>query len=175
MLSKIQLPEIVISELYKQPLIQQEKENVHIVPVTAKPEAAPGQSYKYLGKNSKHILIIVRFPNEVFLPEEHLNWITRMLDACKLNLADVAIINDAILSTDIEKLKVQFRPQHVLLFGVEPVDIKLPISFPPFREQEYAGCIYLFTPPPDELNEDTQQGKLLKSKLWLCLQKMFRV
>jgi hypothetical protein len=109
----------------------------------------------------------------VFVPESDLQFLTKMLSACKLNLADVAIVNHATSEVAIDQLKEQLRPLHVLLFGVEPTTIRLPISFPAFKEQAYAGTTYLFAPGLAQLNQETEEAKLTKRKLWDCLKRMF--
>jgi hypothetical protein len=171
----IKLPAPVIADLYKNSLIQSGETRV----VEPLPEKGAGDTpsglYKFLGSNRQHIVMIVDFPAETFLPDAHLQMLTKMLDACKLNLGDVAIVNHAAMAVDMEKLKEQLQPRHVLLFGPDPVSLKLPFSFPQFKDQAHAGCTYLFTPPLDELNQDTEDGKLMKSKLWVCLRKLFNV
>jgi len=176
MLSDIQLNEAMLAGLYRQPLIPASKEDLEKAkekPVSIVNASGVDIPYKFLGKNQRHIVMIVDFPHDVFLPEEHLKFISKMLEACKLNLGHVAILNRAASAVDINRLKKELQPEFLLLFGIEPVSIQLPLSFPHFKDQEYAGCNYLFTPPLNELNQDTDEGKLLKSKLWLCLKKMF--
>jgi hypothetical protein len=137
------------------------------------PPATKGGAYKVLGNNKRNISVVVHFPNEVFVPESDLQFLTKMLSACKLNLADVAIVNHATAEVAIDQLKEQLRPLHVLLFGVEPTTIQLPISFPAFKEQAYAGTTYLFAPGLAQLNQETEEAKLTKRKLWDCLKRMF--
>jgi hypothetical protein len=176
------LPGFVIADLYKNTLIHdpeavapiEKAEKVEKRPVAAE-KAAPPPGYRYLGSNGRNISILVDFSNEPFLPDMHLQFLTKMLDACKLNLGDVAILNVSTTPVEIERLKNQLQPKYVLLFGVDTGSIKLPFQFPSFKEQEYAGSRYLFVPRLDELNVDTEEGKLLKSKLWVCLRKLFNV
>lgn len=130
-------------------------------------------TYKTLGNNKKQITIVVNCPNDVYVPEADLQFLTKMLGACKLNMADVAIVNHASAPVVIDILKMQLQPASLLLFGVEPGDIQLPINFPPFKEQPYAGTTYLFTPALGQLNQETEEAKLLKRKLWDCLKRMF--
>lgn len=136
----------------------------------------PGFSgYKLLGNNRQQVTVVVRFPGEAFLPESHLQFLSKMIGACKLNLGDVAIVNDASVRVDMNVLKAQLQPKTVLLFGVAPEETALPLSFPTFKAQEYAGTTYLYTPPLEELNTETDDGKLLKRRLWDSLRKIFGV
>jgi hypothetical protein len=137
------------------------------------PATKGGGAYKVLGNNKRNISVVVHFPNEVFVPESDLQFLTKMLSACKLNLADVAIVNHATSEVAIDQLKEQLRPLHVLLFGVEPTAIQLPISFPAFKEQAYAGTTYLFAPGLSQLNQENEEAKVTKRKLWDCLKRMF--
>lgn len=129
--------------------------------------------YKVLGNNKKQIAVVVNCPNDVFVPEADLQFLAKMLGACKLNMADVAIVNHATAAVHVDRLKVQLQPEFLLLFGVEPDIIQLPINFPSFKEQPYAGTTYLYTPGLSELNQETDQAKVLKRKLWDCLKRMF--
>jgi hypothetical protein len=173
-LSDISLPGTVIADLYKQSLVQ----TGSLPPAGPAPDTkttAGGNNYKFLGNNQQQIAIIVAFDNETWLPDDHLQFLTKMLEACKLNLGDVAIVNHAKKAVEIELIKEQLKPASVLLFGVEPVDIKLPLNFPHFKEQAFAGITYLHVPSLETLNQDTEDGKLQKSKLWVCLRKLFKV
>ena len=49
----------------------------------------------YLGNNGKNISILVHEPEAAFLSEESLDFLTKILGACKLNMGDVAVINIA--------------------------------------------------------------------------------
>jgi hypothetical protein len=176
-LSDITLPGSVIADLYRQSLVQAGTDQA-VSPGADTPDIktdAPSNNYRFLGNNQQQVTIIVNFPEETFLPDSHLQFLTKMLEACKLNLGDVAIVNHAKKPADIEILKEQLRPVSLLLFGIEPVTIKLPMNFPQFKEQSFAGCAYLYTPGLEILNQETEEGKLLKSKLWVCLRKLFKV
>ena len=149
-------------------------ESVVEVATPKPPVAAPAPvTYKILGNNKKQITVVVNCPDDVFVPEAELQFLTKMLEACKLNMADVAIVNHAVAQVAIEPLKQQLQPEYVLLFGVEPGAIQLPISFPAFKEQPYAGSTYLFTPLLNQLNQENDEAKQQKRKLWDCLKRMF--
>jgi hypothetical protein len=173
-LSDISLPGSVIADLYKDKLVQAGPKEA-IDPVAADKTATTTNNYKFLGNNQQQVTIIVDYKDETFIPDKHLQFLTKMLEACKLNLGDVAIVNHAKKEVDMELLRQQLNPAYVLLFGVEPVVTKLPLNFPQFKEQAFAGASYLYTPALDALNQDSEEGKLQKSKLWVCLKKLFKV
>lgn len=160
----------VIKPSIKEPVA--ETSPAKVVETTPVKTSAPA-AYKILGNNKKQVTVVVNCPNDVFVPEDDLAFLTKMLGACKLNMADVAIINHATAAVAIEKVKLQLQPKYLLLFGIEPGTIQLPISFPPFKEQPYAGTTYLFTPALSELNVETEDAKVLKRKLWDCLKRIF--
>ncbi|HYF29918.1 MAG TPA: hypothetical protein VD993_02255 [Chitinophagaceae bacterium] len=130
---------------------------------------------KFLGGNKKRIAFVVNSPNDVYLPDAELDWLGKMLEACRLNLGDVAIANIAGNKFSITDIKNELFSTIVILLGTEPSAIQLPINFPPFNLQSHDGIVFLATPPPRQLNQSTAEAKLLKSKLWVCLQKLFKL
>jgi hypothetical protein len=132
-------------------------------------------AYKYLGKNGKKITILVQSPGIPFLPDNQLTFLTKILEACRMNIGDVAIVNTATAPVTIAALRQQLQPASVLLFGLEPTAIKLPINFPEFKVQPYDNCSYLSAPPLTKLVQQSEESKLLKSKLWVCLKTLFNV
>lgn len=171
-LQNIILPDLLISELYKKVHHLNDEKVIQPFP------EVPGQEstgYKFLGSNNRRIVIIVRHPGEVFLPERHLEFLIKILGACKLNIGDVAIVNDGFKTVDINKLTLQLQPKQLILFGTEPTELRLPFSFPQFKLQDYALCTYLYVPTLDNLNNESEEAKLLKTKLWICLKTMFDV
>jgi hypothetical protein len=165
------LPDLLITELYKNIfIINSETDQNNQLEIISATEAI-----KFLGDNVKKIIILVNHPSDVFLPENHLEFLTRILAACKLNIGDVAIVNTGFKLVDIHAIKQQLQPKHIILFGIEPTELRLPLSFPHFKIQSYADSAYLSVPSLDILNKDTEEGKLLKTKLWICLKTMFEV
>jgi hypothetical protein len=167
-------PETANTKFHTPPLVEGNGERpAEPVAVTQPVTKEEPVVYKTLGNNKQQITVVVNCPNDVYVPEADLQFLTKMLGACKLNMADVAIVNYATAPVAIDRLKAQLQPRSLLLFGVEPGEIQLPINFPPFKEQPYAGTSYLFTPALSQLNQETEEAKLLKRKLWDCLKRMF--
>jgi hypothetical protein len=152
-------------------------------PAAAQPAAAQPvaeqpvgpSTYKFLGKNNRRVSIIVDSPGAAFLPDPQLDFLTKILEACRMNIGDVAIINHHATPVVINALRQQLQPQRILLFGVEPTAIRLPINFPEFKLQPYDQCTYLSAPPLHQLVSNTADAKLLKSKLWVSLKTLFDV
>lgn len=136
---------------------------------------APPTGYKFLGNNRRQITIVVNAPGSAFLPDNQLSFLTKILEACQMNIGDVAIVNAATVPVTVAELRQQLKPASILLFGLEPTAIKLPINFPVFRLQPYDECTYLAAPSLHLLVQLTEESKLLKSKLWVCLKTLFNV
>ena len=137
--------------------------------------SASNAKIKYLGGNKKRIAFIVNSTTDVYLPDAQLDWLQKMLEACRLNLGDVAIANIAKNNFSISDIKQELFSNTVILLGAEPSSIQLPINFPHFNLQQHDGITFLATPPPAQLNQATAEAKLLKSKLWVSLQKLFKL
>ena len=138
-------------------------------------QAADPAPYKFLGNNRRHITLLVHSPGSGFMPDNQLTFLTKILEACRMTLADVAIVNNAATPVTITALRQQLHPKTVLLFGVEPTAIRMPINFPTFKQLSYDDCTYLSSPALDQLVPNTEDSKLLKSKLWVCLKTLFEV
>lgn len=141
----------------------------------ATPSPTPPETFKFLGNNRRHITLLVHSPGSGFMPDNQLTFLTKILEACRMTLADVAIVNHAAAPVTIAALRQQLQPKIVLLFGVEPTAIRLPINFPTFKQLSYDDCTYLSSPALDQLVPNTEDSKLLKSKLWVCLKTLFDV
>ena len=172
-INHIKLPALVAAELYHSSLIDADDKPVDLLTddqAEVKPAGLP--VWKWLGENKKNILVIVSYPDAVHLPDNDLALLTGILGACKLSLADVAVFNHHNCpETSHKELLVFFKSKIVLLFAVEPASFGLPMSFPHFQIQPFAGNSFLFSPSLKELEND----KILKSKLWVCLKRLFNL
>ena len=161
-LNQIQLTNQLLTSLYPDVLIESNATSAVTEP----------QPAKYLGKNAKNIVLLVDNPTAPFLPDEELSFLTNILSACKLSLADVAIVNTHSLRADeIERSLQTLEPKNIILFGITPLSIDLPINFPQFQLQEFNKRIYLYSPDLQQLASD----KTLKMQLWNCLKNLFGI
>lgn len=189
-LQDMQLSPLVVTELYRDLLVSIGTDNSiattpDLSPLTPEQTITQAQPalaeetlqtrIRFLGGNKKRIAFIVNCSSDVFLPDAHLDWLGKMLEACHLNLGDVAIANIAKNQFTIADIKQELVSNTIVLLGTEPAAIQLPLNFPHFNLQSHDGITFLSTPPPDQLNQQTAGARLLKSKLWVCLQKLFNL
>ncbi len=169
------LPKTAIAEIYKDNLVeiilmenkQHVKDTVHAIP-------KPTHTIQYLGKNLKRILILVHYPEVVHLPEEQLEFLSKILIACKLDIGDIAVINTAREQANEENLRM-LKAESVLLFG-ECVSNILDDKETDFFLPVYGKGIAIMTAPAlEKLFMTTNESKQLKSKLWLSLQQFFKL
>ncbi len=127
---------------------------------------------KFLGKNEKGVIVIVNCDEAPFLPDAHLGFLIKMLGACKLSLADVAIVNicgDIVISYD--RILTELNPVKIIFFDVEPQSLSFPLSFPHYQVQGYNNMKLLNAPGLARLEKDVAE----KNLLWKSLQKMFEL
>jgi len=130
------------------------------------------QPVKFLGNNQKHILIVTSNAAVAFLTDNELVFLTNILAACKLTIADVAIINkEQYTPADYTDVLELLQSKTVILFGVDPLAFGLPINFPHFQLQKFHHYTYLYAPELEEIEQD----KNLKTKLWACLKTLFDI
>jgi DNA polymerase III psi subunit len=104
------------------------------------------------------------------LPSSQLALLEAILNACKLNTTQVMIYrkNDTH-ATPLNALLEKYQPQKIILFGVDPAAIGLPIHFPVFQIQQYQQAQYLHAPSLTDL----ENYKQLKIQLWQKLKLLF--
>jgi len=152
-----------------------------LVEINAEKQASPqtkietvqtNSGLKYLGENKKKTLVVVRNAEAVHIPDKQLTFLTKLLAACNLNLADVAIFNfQDHNSSEFNEILNFFNPKVVLLFDVEPGEFGLPMIFPQFQVQGHKDAVFVSSPSLDVIEPD----KSLKGKLWVCLKKIFNL
>lgn len=147
-----------------------------VAPAEATPtvKAAKPQQW-FLGNNGKKITILVSEPDAVYLNEDHLNFLTKILGACQLNIGDVAIVNTLQQPITFNEIKKELDPEVCILFGVEPENIQLPFTVPYYQVQQFGPTRFLLAPAFTSFNEQAADAKLEKTKLWVSLKKIFNL
>ncbi|MDB5279948.1 MAG: hypothetical protein JWR61_4903 [Ferruginibacter sp.] len=164
-IDNIQLTPFLIQELFKNSLVESDSPE----PVKKRDAAA---SFAILGHNRKKIIILVANDETLYLPDEQLNFLLGILSACSLTMEDVAIINTRKNKNITYKaIEQELKGEKVILFGVTPAQINLPIEFPQYQVQAFNSQTYLTAAMLSEI----QENKAEKAKLWNCLKQIFSI
>ena len=167
-LNNIEMSPQLVVQLYKNSFIETSEEHGKFHTKSNSEDV----KLKFLGNNDKNILLIVNYRDAVHLPDDQLDFLINMLSACKLGITDVSIVNmNNNPELNYKNAIDFFNSRIIILFGVEPSDLSLPVSFPHFQVQQFSGRTYLFTPPLQEINHDN----VIKSKVWVCLRRVFGI
>lgn len=124
---------------------------------------------KSLGGNQQQVLFLVKDSQNKFLPDDEMNLLSNLILACKLSMADIALVNIYDSSFNYMDLNKHFQPKKILIFGIHTSELELPFAIPFFQLQKFHEQLYMTSPSlKDYLN-----NKNLKKDLWTCLQKLF--
>lgn len=127
------------------------------------------KSISFKGKNKKGMLWIVHEPGQVFLSDDDFEFLSQIITACKMNMDDIALVNNAVEKIPIIEIINELKPKIIILCGIEYQQL-------PFKLDEYIitpnnNCDYFLC---DELS-DLRNDKVKKSKLWLALKAMLQL
>jgi len=169
---KEQLPPFMIADLYKNALTIIEEENKS---TTKEKITNNTDTLNFLGENNKKITILVAEENTLHLQEDSYHFITNILAACKLNMADVAIVNCEQPSITWNEIQQTLTPTICIVFGNILSKINFTHTLNLYQPQTFHQTTFLLSAALPMLKPSTQEAKLEKSKLWICLKKMFNV
>ena len=141
--------------------------------VIPEPQSTDETPFKYLGGFQKQVSIVVSEHFNPHISQEDLDFLSKLLMACKLSLNDVAIINIAS-NPQATQLWKRMPAKAMLLFDVDPGEIGLSFRRPHFEVQEWAESKFMCGPSLESFRlGDDASLKILKGKLWVSLQKIF--
>jgi hypothetical protein len=169
-LNEIHLQGKMLADLYGNVLVSDNSGSARQSQVAATHEEPAG--IRYLGKNKRNYCFIVSYPQDPFLPDDKMDVLIKIMQACRLSMDDIALLNIAGSNRNIEEIRAQLEPSKMVLLGVNPSDIRLPIQFPAYKPQSYAGCTYLYSDSLDAM-DNSDAGKKIKGNLWTALKEMF--
>ena len=127
----------------------------------------------FLGNNGKQITVMVKEDTVPYINDKHLQFLSNVLSACKLNLGDIALVNYNNYPLGFDELRAKSNPKIVLVFDLSPKELKLPFTIPVYQVQDYAQCRFLFAPSLTKMEGDHADAKAEKTKLWNSLKILF--
>ena len=171
-LNDIDFPATLLADLYQNALIPDENINEHLIrEAQGKVRETAPEKRAFLGENKKQILVIVKDVNHTWTSDEELQFLSDILKACQLSMADIALLNVGARKESFAELQKEFPTRQAILFGVSQEELGIPLRFPEFQVQAYTDKQVLAAPPLLTIAND----KILKSKLWVSLRKLFNI
>jgi hypothetical protein len=169
-LNNIQLSSLQLAELYGNNLVATNPHATVEEPapvINSAQKESPAFSYK--GKNQKRLLWLVSDKEHSYLSDDAFRFLIQVLEACKLNLDDIALVNLHNCTESFEELVAALKPLSILASNVSP-------SFLSSKQELYTilskDGYQLFTTAKLELVKD---DKVQKSKLWLGLKQILGI
>lgn len=177
-----QLPNTVIAQLYKNNLVLADEQKTGAEKENPQHEGKKNNESQsklpeiwWLGKNKKHVAILLRDETNKFIGENNLNFLLSILNACRLIPDDIAVVNIAKTPVDYARLKETLSPSTILLFDVQPEEIAIKEKLQNYATFTYDNCTLLSAVSLDKLNGNTPEKKLEKGKLWNALKSLFNL
>jgi len=169
MLAKDQLPAFVLADLFSNSLVYT-GENLK---KTLIDNTLPKQEKIYLGNYERKIIVLVNDSQNMYVGDEEMEFLTGILNACKLNFAHIALINFNNNPVDFNQLRKKMQAEYLLMFGMNTLQVQLPFTMPDYQVQQYDNCKIVTAPSLNDLNKKTPVAKTEKTKLWKSLQNIF--
>jgi hypothetical protein len=130
---------------------------------------------KYLGDHSKEIVVVVNDPASVYLNEPDFILLTSILNACRLTIADIALINLGNQNATLHQILNTLPSKLVIAFEVDSktLKIKLPTNF--YKLTPLGESNLLFSKSLASMQGTDSSAKQEKAKLWTVLKQIFQL
>lgn len=131
-------------------------------------------SISFLGKNQRKFTVLVHNPNELYLPDDSLQFLGSVLKACQLTIADVAIVNMAKTPVTMAGIRQQLSPSIIIAFGSKAVAEGFPAGN--LLSAGIQGDLrFMQAPELEVLNQQGDAVKPVKKLLWESLKQMLEM
>jgi hypothetical protein len=130
---------------------------------------------KYLGEHLKQVTIIVKDELAVYLNENDLTLLSSILSACKLTLADIALINVAQQKLSLHEILNVLPSKLVMIFDVSSTTLKIKLPTTLYKSIQLGDTYLLFSNALSLMQGGDQSAKLEKGKLWAILKQLFQL
>lgn len=145
-------------------LIAKEENVKETISVPQKPKT----EFKFLGKNQKQVLILVKDPVNEVGSEQGRELLRKLVKAIDLTANDFALVNYANYASEkYEDLNGFFGCKLMIAFGVTSAELDLPTQ-PVHQLVTYNGAKHIFAKNLNDLDADLASKKVL----WASLQQL---
>jgi hypothetical protein len=130
---------------------------------------------KSLGEHNKKITVIVNDPNSVHLNEMDFILLTSILNACRLTIADIALINIGKQPVGLHQILQELPSTLVLSFAVDATQLKVKLPSTLYKLTQLGETHILFSNALSTMQGTGVEAKQEKAKLWTVLKKIFEL
>jgi hypothetical protein len=180
------LPNSVLVNLYKESLVlgtasaNVDKKAPTSLPIEEKNSTIEAEEpliapIKFLGEHQKKILVLVQDMDAVHLNERAFDLLTSILNACKLTIADIALINLANKNFSLHQILTQVPSDFVLIFDINPMQLKIKLPTKLYTPILLGTTQLLFSNNLSQMQGIDQASKIEKTKLWSALKLIFKL
>jgi len=184
-LEKTILPPSLLVSLYKDSLVLTEKE---IKPEKITENKLPGKEQetitesnemaspiKYLGDHHKKILVVVNDPASVYLNESDFILLTSILNACRLTISDIALINIGNQKASLHEMLTKLPSLLVIAFDIDAKALKIKLPSTLYKVTPLGETNLLFSGALSTMQGGSVDAKKEKGKLWTVLKQIFQL
>jgi hypothetical protein len=143
--------------------------------VISQEEANLTTPLKYLGDHSKKMVVIVNDPASVYLNEPDFILLTSILNACRLTIADIALVNLGNQKASLHQILNQLPSKLVIAFEVDSKALKIKLPTNLYKLTPLGESNLLFSKSLSSMQGMDQNAKQEKAKLWAVLKPIFQL
>ena len=152
---------------FVQPVVEDKKEAI-------KQETWEGP-IKSLGEHHKKITVVVNDPNSVHLNETDFILLTSILNACRLTIADIALINLGKQPVGLHQILQEYPSTLLISFAVDASQLKVKLPNTLYKVTQLGDSHILFSNALSTMQGTGVEAKQEKAKLWTVLKKIFEL
>lgn len=165
-LNDILLNQDQLELLYKDLLVTTSLSLPHAeTPASEPAQSAPTALPPLKGKFQKKFLWLVYEPEHPFLDEADFQFLSQVLEACRMNLDDIYLCNCFHSSLPLPGLLHELKPVTVIASGLPASWVTAATAYEPVQQQGTLVC-------KTEALSVIRADKTIKSKLWLSLKQI---
>ena len=130
---------------------------------------------KYLGDHHKKILVVVNDPESVYLNETDFILLTSILNACRLTIADIALINVGNQKASLHEMLTKLPSLLVIAFDLDAKALKIKLPSTLYKVTPLGEANLLFSAALSTMQGSSADAKKEKGKLWTVLKQIFQL
>jgi len=132
-------------------------------------------NFKYLGDHHKKIVVLVNDPASVYLNEADFILLTSILNACRLTIADIALVNLGNQKAGLHQILNLLPSKLVIAFELDSKALKIKLPTPLYKVIPLGENNLLFSKSLAGMQGTDANAKQEKAKLWAVLKQIFQL